>query len=392
MQENVRLPTPQIGANGKSTGLSFVGLIVHNLGTRRVRTALTALAVAIAVMAVVTLSVLTDSLKSSAAEVLSAGNADFTVAQKSVSDLLNSVVTDTQVAKIASTPGVASAVGVLVATIKLDPAHPLFLEIGITPESLSPFGVHVVAGRAYDGTAPDEVMLGWQAADEFGKKVGSSIVMDGNRLRVVGIYSTGQVFADSASMMPLAILQARERKPATVTLTVVRVTKGASIEGVRRDIEQANPNLATVRSATEYGRVDRNLQFLGAAQTGARIIALVIGVIIVMNTMLLSFVERIREFGVLRAIGWSRSRLLGLVLGEAVGISFLGAGLGVVFAFVLTWGLQRFSPLRGILQAQFTAGEFWTALYAAIFIGVLAALYPSARAAMLRPGASLRRE
>jgi len=348
--------------------------------------------VAIAVMAVVTLGVLTDSLKSSAAEVLSAGNADFTVAQKSVSDLLNSVVTDTQVAKIASTPGVASAVGVLVATIKLDPAHPLFLEIGITPESLSPFGVHVVAGRAYDATAPDEVMLGWQAADEFGKKVGSSIVMDGNRLRVVGIYSTGQVFADSASMMPLAILQARERKPATVTLTVVRVTKGASIEGVRRAIEQANPNLATVRSATEYGRVDRNLQFLGAAQTGARIIALVIGVIIVMNTMLLSFVERIREFGVLRAIGWSRSRLLGLVLGEAVGISFLGAGLGVVFAFVLTWGLQRFSPLRGILQAQFTAGEFWTALYAAIFIGVLAALYPSARAAMLRPGASLRRE
>jgi putative ABC transport system permease protein len=392
VQENVRLPTPQIGANGKSAGLSFVGLIVHNLGTRRVRTALTALAVAIAVMAVVTLGVLTDSLKSSAAEVLSAGNADFTVAQKSVSDLLNSVVTDTQVAKIASTPGVASAVGVLVATIKLDPAHPLFLEIGITPESLSPFGVHVVAGRAYDATAPDEVMLGWQAADEFGKKVGSSIVMDGNRLRVVGIYSTGQVFADSASMMPLAILQARERKPATVTLTVVRVTKGASIEGVRRDIEQANPNLATVRSATEYGRVDRNLQFLGAAQTGARIIALVIGVIIVMNTMLLSFVERIREFGVLRAIGWSRSRLLGLVLGEAVGISFLGAGLGVVFAFVLTWGLQRFSPLRGILQAQFTAGEFWTALYAAIFIGVLAALYPSARAAMLRPGASLRRE
>jgi putative ABC transport system permease protein len=372
--------------------LSFVGLIVHNLGTRRVRTALTALAVAIAVMAVVTLSVLTDSLKSSAAEVLSAGNADFTVAQKSVSDLLNSVVTDTQVAKIASTPGVASAVGVLVATIKLDPAHPLFLEIGITPESLSPFGVHVVAGRAYDATAPDEVMLGWQAADAFGKKVGSSIVMDGIRFRVVGIYSTGQVFADSASMMSLATLQARERKPATVTLTVVRVTKGASIERVRAAIEEANPNLATVRSATEYGRVDRNLQFLGAAQTGSQIIALVIGVIIVMNTMLLSFVERIREFGVLRAIGWSRSRLLGLVLGEAVGISFLGAGLGVGFAFVLTWGLQRFSPLRGILQAQFTAGEFWTALYAAIAIGVLAALYPSARAAMLRPGASLRRE
>jgi len=372
--------------------MSFVGLIFHNLTTRRVRTALTALAVAISVMAVVTLGVVTQSLKSSAAEVLAAGKSDFTVAQRSVSDVINSVVTDTQVRAIAGTPGVKSAVGVLIATIRIDADHPLFLQIGATPETLTPFGVTILTGRAFTASAPREVILGWQAAEDLHKRVGASLVLDGTPFTIVGTYSTNQVFADTGLMMPLVTLQARERKPGTVTLAVVQVSHGSSIEGVRRTIERASPNLATVRQASEFGRVDRNLQFLEAARTGALIIALVIGVIIVMNTMLLSFVERIREFGLLRAVGWSRARLLGLVFGEAIGISFLGAGVGVGLSFVVMIGLERFSPLRGIFHAQLSASLYWTALYSAIIIGVLAALYPSARAALLRPGVALRRE
>ena len=372
--------------------MSFVGLIFHNLTTRRVRTALTALAVAISVMAVVTLGVVTQSLKSSAAEVLAAGKSDFTVAQRSVSDVINSVVTDTQVRAIAGTPGVKSAVGVLIATIRIDADHPLFLQIGATPETLTPFGVTILTGRAFTASAPREVILGWQAAEDIHKRVGASLVLDGTPFTIVGTYSTNQVFADTGLMMPLVTLQARERKPGTVTLAVVQVSHGSSIGGVRRTIERASPNLATVRQASEFGRVDRNLQFLEAARTGALIIALVIGVIIVMNTMLLSFVERIREFGLLRAVGWSRARLLGLVFGEAIGISFLGAGVGVGLSFVVMIGLERFSPLRGIFHAQLSASLYWTALYSAIIIGVLAALYPSARAALLRPGVALRRE
>src|SRR5664279_6287759 len=73
---------------GLHGGMSFIGLILHNLNTRRIRTLLTAFAVAVSVMAVVTLGVVTASLKSSAAEVLSAGTSDFTVAQRGSSDVL----------------------------------------------------------------------------------------------------------------------------------------------------------------------------------------------------------------------------------------------------------------------------------------------------------------
>ena len=380
------------GSHGRVRTLSFARLILHNLSTRKVRTILTAIAVAISVMAIVTLSVVTRSLQTSAASVLQTGRADFTVAQKGAPDILDSVVTDTQVARISATAGVSSAVGVLVTTTSLDANHPQFLQIGVAPEALTPFGVRVVAGRPYAATAPDEIMLGWQAAQDLGKHVGDTLKIDRTIFHIVGIYSIKQVFGDTASMRPLIPMQAYERKPGTVTLVAVKALPGVSIERLRRSIEAENPNLATVRLASEFGRVDRNIAFLNAAQTGATIIALLIGVIIVMNTMLLSFIERIREFGLLRAIGWTRRRLVSLVMGEAVGISLLGAAAGVAFAFLLTYSLSRYSSLRGLLQPDYSVSIFMTALYSAIGIGLVAALYPSLRAGFLRPGAALRKE
>ena len=301
-------------------------------------------------------------------------------------------MTETQVAQVAATPGVASAVGAVVTTTRLDADHPVFLEIGVAPSALAPFGVQVVAGRPYGPTAPREIMLGWQAAEDLHKRVGDTIAIDGIAYQVVGLYSIEQVFGDTASMLPLIPMQASERKPGTVTLVAVQVRPGASIDAVRRQIESEHPNLATVRLASEFGRVDRNIDFLRAARTGATIVALVIGVIIVMNTMLLSFIERVREFGLLRALGWSRRRLVSLVMGEAMGISLLGAAAGVALAFLLTQGLARYSSLRGFLQPEYSAGVFWRALFSAVGIGLLAALYPCLRAGALRPGMALRKE
>jgi putative ABC transport system permease protein len=161
---------------------------------------------------------------------------------------------------------------------------------------------------------------------------------------------------------------------------------------MRKAIERDNPSLATVRYATEFGRVDRNLIFINAAQRGATVLALVIGAVIVMNTMLLSFFERMREFGVLRAIGWTRGRVVRLVIGEAMLVSLLGAAAGVGLSFAVTTVLEHLPALRGILHTTFTPGVFGDALYIAAGIGFLAAIYPAARAARLEPLAALRRE
>jgi putative ABC transport system permease protein len=372
--------------------LSFLELIWNNIVERKTRSVLTGVAVAIAITTVVVLGVLTHSLKRTAISVLRTGMADFTVAQQGVSDVLYSSVDDSQISQMRSYPEVESAVGVLVAAIRLDNDHPFFLELGMPPEDLAPFGVQIVDGRAYAADAQGEIMLGFRAARDLHKSVGDSINIDGLDFRIVGLFSTGQVFGDSASMLPLPTLQARERKPGTVTLGFVRARKGTDIEALRRTIERDMPELATVRSESEFGRIDRNLSLISAANVGVSIMALVLGAIGVMNTMLMSVFERTREFGVLRAVGWTKRRVLVLVMAEALVVSLAGAAVGVATGFGAIALVQRLPELVGVFQPDYTADIFVRALGIAVGMAFLGAFYPAVRAALLVPLEALRHE
>ena len=84
--------------------MSFAALIARNVFTRKLRSSLTGFAVAIGIMTVVALGVLTHSLRQTAISVLRTGQADFTVAQKGVSDVLYSALDDSQVAAIQLLP------------------------------------------------------------------------------------------------------------------------------------------------------------------------------------------------------------------------------------------------------------------------------------------------
>lgn len=372
--------------------MSFLGLVCHNVWVKKIRSLLTALALAIAVLTVVTLGVVTQSLKTTAAGILQVGKADFTVAQKSASDILFSTVTESQLTQIRRTPGVKSAIGVLLDTEKLNAQNPLFIEIGIAPGDLAPFGVHIVDGQPFSATAPNEMMLGYQIAQDLGIKPGDTLDVAGGRKVVTGLFSVGNVFGDSAGMFPLVPFQAYERQPQGLSLLFVKVTPGTSIPAVAHRITAQNRNLTTVQTLAQFGRADRNYALISAADTGATILAVVIGAVIVMNTMLLSLLERTREFGVLRSVGWTRRRLVALIMGEAAMISFVGAAIGVGLAYLLTRILARLPSLAGILHPHYSATTFFRALITAAIVALLGALYPALRAAFLSPLEALRNE
>ena len=116
----------------------------------------------------------------------------------------------------------------LVATEHLSASNPVFIEIGIAPSDLAPFGVTIVAGHAYAATATNQVMLGWRAASNFGLRVGSRFHANGTWNTVTGIYSTGNSFGDSGAMFPLSAIQGYNRLPGIVTMAFVKVTKGVA--------------------------------------------------------------------------------------------------------------------------------------------------------------------
>lgn len=372
--------------------MPFLQLIAINVTTRKVRSVLTALAVAIGIMTVVAMGVLTQSLRRTAISILRTGEADFTVAQEGVSDVLYSALDEEQLERLRSYPEVASVVGVLVAPKELDEEHKFFLRLGIQPEELEPFGVAIVEGRAYAPNAEDEIMLGYRAARDFDKKVGDTFQISEDTFTIVGIFSTGQVFGDSASMLPLTTLQAQQRKPGNVTLAFVRVVAGTDIDALRKRIEDDSPEIATVRTQSEFGRIDRNLELISAANVGVTILALAVGAVGVMNTTLMSVFERTREFGVLRAIGWSRVRLLAMVWSEAFLISIIGAAAGIGLGFAAIRGIQRAPELLGVFEPHYTADVFGRALGIAVGMALIGAIYPALRAALLLPLDAIRHE
>jgi putative ABC transport system permease protein len=218
--------------------MTFAGLILHNVLRRRLRAVVTAIAVAIGVTAVLTLGVLTSSLRQTAVAILRTGNADFSVSQKGASDVLYSSLSQDDIDSIRATRGVESTTGVFVSTGKINAKHPFFIEIGLRPQDQEEFGVTVLTGRSYSATAssahgPGEIMLGWQAAKDYGAHVGDVFKVEERQFRVVGIFSTKNVIGDTAGMFPLIDLQAWHTEPGIFTLAFVRVRPNVSIADLR---------------------------------------------------------------------------------------------------------------------------------------------------------------
>ena len=372
--------------------MTFVGLLAHNVWRRRLRAVVTATAVAIGVTAVMALGVLTSSLRETAVAVLQIGKADFSVSQEGASDVLYSTMSKQEIDAIRATKGVKSAIGVFVRTGRINAAHPFFIQIGLDPRDEAGYGVQVVDGRSFTADATDEMMLGWRAAKDFGVGVGDRFKLEERTFRVVGIFSTNNPIGDGGGMFPVTELQAWHTLPGVYTLAFVKVQPKANVRAVRRAVEKANPRLATIATESEFGRVDRNLVLITAANVGGSILALFIGATGVMNTSLLSFYERIREFGLLRATGWNRRRLFGLVLGEALLVSFVGAAAGVAVGFVAVMGLTHVPDLIGVFRPSYHTAIFVRALAFAFAMAVLGALYPAVQAARLAPLVALQHE
>ena len=91
------------------------------------------------------------------------------------------------------------------------------------------------------------------------------------------------------------------------------------------------PGTLALGDPGEVSRVDTNSRLLSKAALIIAVLSLLLGAVVVINTMAMAMIERRTEFGILAAIGWSRGRIARLILGETVAISLAGAlvGLGI---------------------------------------------------------------
>jgi putative ABC transport system permease protein len=126
--------------------------------------------------------------------------------------------------------------------------------------------------------------------------------------------------------------------------------------------------------------------------SGISILAIAVGGVSVLNTMLMSVLERTREIGVLRALGWRRRRVLGLVVQESLILAELGGAAGVLVAFGLSALLRALPMIGESMLADWAPAVFLRAVAVATLLGLVGGLYPAYRATRLQPIEALRYE
>jgi putative ABC transport system permease protein len=370
--------------------MSFLSLILKNLLRQRVRTSLTALGIAVGITTVVALSVITGSARSTTEDILRAGGADFLVGQQGAADLTFSTVSEEDWRAIESRPDIQWAHGSLLHVSRVG-SNPYFVTVGVEPGDLAESPPAAVSGALLTG-ATDEIVLGERAAEDLGVGIGGTVTIDRVPLRVTGLYRTGNVWQDNGAYALLATVQQIARKPGVVTGVYVKVRSGADPDTVAAAIRREFPQLTTVSGLDEVGEIDQGIRIIDALNLAVSLLAVGIGAIGVMNTMVMSVFERTREIGILRAVGWSGRRILTMVLGESLLLCLLAAVAGVGLGIAATRGVALIPEVRSFLQLEYTAEPFVKALAVAAIVALLGAAYPALRAVRLTPMEALRHE
>ncbi len=238
-----------------------------------------------------------------------------------------------------------------------------------------------------------KLFLGKVAAKNAGKRVGEEMQVGQRRYKIVGIFETGNVFQDGGAFLSLSTLQKLQRKKHQVSIVLVRVKEGIDIAELAKQVEKRfQGDLIAITSVSEYKAIDQGLDIVSTASWAISLLAILIGGIGVMNTIMMSVFERTREIGILRALGWKKKRVLSLILGESFLIGIGAIIVGTILGIVAIQLILLVPAARSFLKPSYSLIVFERAVLVGILVSLIGGLYPAYRATKFLPTEALRHE
>ena len=174
-------------------------------------------------------------------------------------------------------------------------------------------------------------LMGIDLARALQKHAGDTIGLLGEPFQIVGITRFNSVINRNLVVVPLTDLQELTFRPGALTFLSIKLAHPedpAEVDRVSKAIEAASD-----LSATKSENVLRNDSMIGllrAVSAAMAWVALLMGVLMVLNTLLMVVLERTREIGILAAIGWSRGRIMVAIVIEGFILSAIGSAAGIV--------------------------------------------------------------
>jgi len=185
--------------------------------------------------------------------------------------------------------------------------------------------------------------------------------------------------------------QALAGKPHQVGLFAIKLRDPKQAEAVQKMLNANFPEVEVSRSS-DFAENLPDMERMDKSMGQIFFVAVFIGGVGMLNTMLMSVLERTREIGVLRALGWRRRQVVGMILQEALALGLVGGLCGILLGMALAWGVGQIPLLGDMFKAQYKPELFVQVLAIALVTGAIGGLYPAWRATRLRPIEALRYE
>ncbi|MFI0356874.1 ABC transporter permease [Actinomadura sp. 9N407] len=291
------------------------------------------------------------------------------------------------VARLSALPEVEAAAGLRPGAFKLDDGRTQGL-MGVDPVAYAgTVRTESTSGRLAD-LASGGLAIREDTAEQHGWKVGDTVTLrfpvgGPERLPIKAIYEDNQL--NGAYLLAMRDFQRHYADQLDVFAYVKAkpdVTPAASRAAVDR-VVAAYPGVE-VRDQAEYKKtqadqIDQILILFYVLLA----LAVVIAFIGIINTLALSVLERVRELGLLRAVGMTRGQLRAMIRWEAVIISVLGAVLGLAIGVFFGWTMVTSLDEEGITEFALPVGTLLALVIAAGLVGFVSAVLPGRRAARI---------
>ncbi len=254
-----------------------------------------------------------------------------------------------------------------------------------------------------------EIVIGKAIPENIfpGIKAGDEVTINGKKFEVAGVLqSLGNQQDDSSATMDLAVFQSLTGERDGAKFAMAKVKPGYDVDSVAENIEKElnesrkrvrgidSPTFSVLTSEKATAIVEDILAIIQAAIFGFASISIIVGAVGIMNTMYTSVHERIREIGIMKAVGAKRKTITTIFLIES-GFFGLFGGIGGI---ILGLGLAKMAELvlktTGGLYLKASMSP-WLILFGLTFsflIGCLAGYFPARGASKLKPVDALRYE
>ncbi|TFH35509.1 MAG: ABC transporter permease, partial [Anaerolineales bacterium] len=387
-------PVEALRYEGGSSGttvkrLPIGGMAAQSLWQRTTRTLLTLVTIGLTVGAILTLESVINGVSSEMTTMIGGSDVEIVIRQANIADTSLSAVDERIVDQIAALPQVYSVSGMVMNAVMLPETGGFMILLGYAPHEYAIQRFNMLAGQRL--TSNHQIILGSVVAEANNKDVGETMDVSGQRFKIVGIFENGVSWEDMSGVITLRDAQAFAGRPRKVTMLMVDVQDPRDTEALVEQINQRFPEVHAAASG-EFVEQMPDMENVDGMLNGISFLALIVGGLGVLNTMLMSILERTREIGVLRALGWSRRTILGLILREALLLGLFG-GVASILIGVLFATLLSIIPLVGeAIKPEWTLGVFVRALTISLLLGIFGGLLPAYRATRMQPVEALRYE